>query len=579
MTAIRPQPIDLKRVQQRFVRGRKDPLGVVWFGLGSFWGHMRHFLASAIATEDVDSRDWMNPDEPGELCFRVARQLGATGRTPTLLEALERDVWVDYVADTGDDFEVSAQVARLIFQEYELPDPDAPEQVLHAPRGDILIFGGDTAYPVATVDELNNRVLVPYNQCLQERGDGVPRVLLGIPGNHDWYDGLDGFARLFRRPFEGEGAGEVSLVPVFSNPLAHAAQWTRKFLQGGQLQKPKRLLLDGYTAVQNASYFILPLSPDLHLCAVDRQLKSVDHRQRKFVSGWQRAHARSTPWVIAPDPAYGFCEARPTGQELVNALDLHYGEWNSFVLTGDLHHYQRFTVGKTLNVIAGGGGAFLHNAALQYATPQLDGGEVQRQWPSVAQCRSLLWQVPWKIASGAAGFIPHLLIACVFSPVVLFHLFPYNRELGLSLGWGVLVCVFWPLLALVGGVREKPKVAWPALGASLLLTSLAPIAYLLASRPLHDFLPRGPRSVLALLICSFAGSFIFGAYLALLTRLGLQHTQAFTALGHPGFKHFLRLRIRKDGRHIDGWCIGLTDPLAPGQEPQLVDQFSWRVQT
>jgi hypothetical protein len=24
-------------------------------------------------------------------------------------------------------------------------------------------------------------------------------VLLGIPGNHDWYDGLDGFGRLFRR--------------------------------------------------------------------------------------------------------------------------------------------------------------------------------------------------------------------------------------------------------------------------------------------------------------------------------------------------------------------------------------------
>ena len=31
------------------------------------------------------------------------------------------------------------------------------------------------------------------------RDDGRQRVLLGIPGNHDWYDGLDGFGRMFRR--------------------------------------------------------------------------------------------------------------------------------------------------------------------------------------------------------------------------------------------------------------------------------------------------------------------------------------------------------------------------------------------
>jgi hypothetical protein len=84
--------------------------------------------------------------------------------------------------------------------------------------------------------------------------------------------------------------------------------------------------------------------------------------------------------------------------------------------------------------------------------------------------------------------------------------------------------------------------------------------------------------VLALLLCAFGGSWIFGAYLALLTRLGLEHTQAFTALGHPGFKHFLRLRVRKGGQHVDGWCIGLSDPLDPDQKPELVDQFSWSVQ-
>lgn len=76
---------------------------MVWFGARSFWGHLRHLIASAIATESVDSRDWMTPDEPQALVARIVTVLGGDGSAPTLLEALDRDLYVDYVADTGDD--------------------------------------------------------------------------------------------------------------------------------------------------------------------------------------------------------------------------------------------------------------------------------------------------------------------------------------------------------------------------------------------------------------------------------------------------------------------------------------------
>ena len=81
---------------------------------------------------------------------------------------------------------------------------------------------------------------------------------------------------------------------------------------------------------------------------------------------------------------------------------------------------------------------------------------------------------------------------------------------------------------------------------------------------------------LTLLVAAVAGAWVFGAYLALLTRLGLENTQAFTALDHPGFKHFVRLRVRADGQGIDGYCIGLVDPLHPDERPRLVDRFAWR---
>ena len=87
------------------------------------------------------------------------------------------------------------------------------------------------------------------------------------------------------------------------------------------------------------------------------------------------------------------------------------------------------------------------------------------------------------------------------------------------------------------------------------------------------------RAWLTLGVATFVGAWVFGLFLATLTRFGLESTQAFTTLGHPGFKHFLRLRVRKDGSAIDGWCIGLVDPLREGEKPVLVDQFTWRPPT
>src|SRR5262245_20167251 len=160
-SAARPGPPPAE-VIGRFTRGKEHPRGVVWFGARSFWGHLRHLIASAIATESIDSRDWMTPDEPKALLARITRVLGGNSLAPTLVEGLRRDVYVDFVADTGDDVAVSRAVARLVFAPYQLPDLDQPGAFLHAPRGDILLFGGDTAYPVATAQELMNRVIVPW---------------------------------------------------------------------------------------------------------------------------------------------------------------------------------------------------------------------------------------------------------------------------------------------------------------------------------------------------------------------------------------------------------------------------------
>src|SRR5262245_51531785 len=301
----RPAPF-AESVVSRFTRGTEHPRGIVWFGASSFWGHLRHLFTAAIATENIDSRDWMTPDEPGALLARIADVLGGNSRAVTLTEAVGRYVYFDFVADTGDDVSVSRAVAHLVFAPYELPNPDRPGGFLVAPRGDILLFGGDTAYPVATAQELMNRVIVPWNQVLQALpDDGRRRVLLGVAGNHDWYDGLDGFGRMFRRRAPGVSTRPV-VTPISRKMGEHQAEWAREFVRGGRVEKPATLVLSGYTTVQNASYFALPLAPNLELIAVDRQLTTTDSRQNEFLGGYYHARPGSATLAVLPDPVYHF---------------------------------------------------------------------------------------------------------------------------------------------------------------------------------------------------------------------------------------------------------------------------------
>jgi hypothetical protein len=576
---VRPQKAGPDGARWRFTRGPARPRAVSWFGVRSFWGHLSHFLASAIATNDIDSRDWMHPDDPRELADRAGVLLGAGATGVPLVDALDRDLWIDFVADTGDHPGVSYAVARLVFAAYEVPDPRNPGEHLLAPRGDVLLFGGDTAYPVATADEIHDRLIVPFNRALVERRDGKQRVLLAIPGNHDWYAALDGFGRVFRRR-AGDLAPEEehpSLVPDNSPKLARVADWAEQFIQGKTVTKRKALVLDGYTPIQNASHFALPLTSRLDLYGVDRQLRTLDFRQRLFFSRVRRERSASTVLLLLPDPVYAFLEPSPTGVAMAKALPLDIETERHLVLSGDLHHYSRAKYGASDHVIAGGGGAFLHPARIaRRGFPVPD-----REWPGPIASRRLLHQVPWRMASGRAGSIPHLLSFLFFAPALGLGASvgaPRDVELASAAAatFAAVVC------AMVGGWRRGRFLRIAALSAATgVVIGLSPTLVALAVSFVLSFLgvTLGPTMHVALVlaVAIFAGALAFGAFLAALNVLGLENLQAFASLGHPGYRHFVRMRVRRDGSAIDLFCIGLVDPLADGEPPVLVDAFTFEV--
>ena len=107
------------------------------------------------------------------------------------------EIWIDYVCDTGDGWNSTYAVAYTASQ-HTLDVAAADETARYQlPRGDLLVFGGDEVYPTPSRAEYHGRPDCPWETAAGDaRLDESPHVF-AIPGNHDWYDGLSAFARLF----------------------------------------------------------------------------------------------------------------------------------------------------------------------------------------------------------------------------------------------------------------------------------------------------------------------------------------------------------------------------------------------
>jgi hypothetical protein len=571
----------------RFQRGAHSPFAIRWFGTTALWGHVRHLLAVTAASNQLDLRDWMRPEEARDLLDRVGSVLAAPPDGPSLAERLGREVWIDFVADTGDDHDLSLAVGRMLFAEYAL----AGTEPRRLPRGDLLIFGGDTAYPAATAHELGRRLLEPWNSVLAGKADeGPPRVLLAIPGNHDWYDGLDGFGRLFRR-----GALDHIPEPVIRRPAPPPDDSVQDRVEGTlmrhlhvdeigeslrlageafeslaalflrtEVRRAGRLRLAGYTAVQEASYWALPLAPGLDLWGVDRQLRGADFRQRVFFAERRAEALPRKILLVAPDPALAYGEPNEPGTQLLDACRLSLSSNRIFYLTGDVHHYERQRIGDSLHVIAGGGGAFLHGSRI---APDAGSMPPEYVYPDKKTSRRLAFGMPLRLAGGTAGFLPHLFFALLAAlEIAVVNRAPIPGGIVVALG------TLLTTVALATGVRvrfERPAATWAVCIPFGLILGLAPLGLRLLLSGVLPQLGVAP----AVVAHAFLGSFVFGIFLLVLALTGLEHHQGFAALGHPGFRHFVRLCVHPSGK-VEGFVIGKDDTLGKGP-PVLVDRFVW----
>lgn len=224
------------------------------------WLLGRQLVASLKATllytaygPKLEARDWM-----------VAKVFPSDDQVEADAFWKKKDVfWFDYIADSGDGTMATYSIAYLCLKNLRLKPPGG--DVLELPRGEFLFVGGDTTYHLADYATLHNRFHTPFiwaHEDLRKLGlvDDARRPIFAIPGNHDYYDMLDGFRRQFRLPFPSEPDDRTYSDRVL----------------GPQLRIP------GFERFQETSYVALRLPFEWMIWGLDTEVGKIDGRQRDF---------------------------------------------------------------------------------------------------------------------------------------------------------------------------------------------------------------------------------------------------------------------------------------------------------
>ncbi|MFQ5630113.1 MAG: metallophosphoesterase, partial [bacterium] len=464
------------------------------------------------------------------------------------------EIHIDFLADLGDGWDSTYSLATLLAAPNLAFERDS--ELYQTQRGNILIMGGDEVYPTATREEYQNRLVGPYRSALPcvLDDDSAPH-LYAIPGNHDWYDGLTAFTRLFMQ---------------------------RRWIGGWQTKQPR-------------SYFALKLPHNWWLLGIDIQLASdIDMPQIGFF--------REVANQITPGDKVILCTAQPDWvhvQEYPEAFgNLAYFE-NEIVkksgaelrltLTGDLHHYCHYVEngGKKHKITSGGGGAYLYPTHEMPDDVALEVGDDREQYkltesyPDLKTSRGLTvgaiklpirnWKFSmllgglyliyaWIIQSASIGKPGGTFVETIIGMGIDFNGFLATLSKYFEiLGHSPLGIVFFLLFVggMLGFAKDEKWYSMPVGAvhgfAHVILNVF--LAWLFLSFNFHIFnLSYGTFAhfvvyVLELIfVGSLLGGFLVGIYLYLVSRfLKLNSNEAFSCQYIADFKNFMRLHIDKNG--------------------------------
>jgi hypothetical protein len=468
------------------------------------------------------------------------------------------ELWLDYIADTGDGFDATYSVAFVAAQ------PSLPVDGQTLPRGEVLVFGGDQVYPTASGLAYEERFRGPFRSALPWVGEGEQQpTMYALPGNHDWYDGLTAFLRIFARR-EGTNIG-------------------------------------GWRTAQTRSYFALKLPKRWWLFAIDAQ-------EGAYLDDPQLEYFREMADQVQPGDRVIVCTPNPSWVESVEKTSLYEtldyfvrkivaptGADVALMLSGDLHHYSRYAsdTGKQL-ITFGGGGAYLfatHELPKKITVPpketivrQASTAEdftLQTTYPSRLRSQALSSGVFTRLPSRNWGFVGLL---GVIHTLLLLALDNSEKTTVSLPGFIMISVVFGLTLFFAAGLtagRRTAKHYWLGIIHGVIQLGMGIGALFLWRMTVFADLP-WPLTIIAAVglygpVLAIAATEVAALYLLVASRFGVNLNELFAGQGIQGYKGFLRLHIDREGA-LTVYPIGIdsagkrwkANPNAPAHAPWIV---------
>lgn len=225
-----------------------------------------------------------------------------------------------------------------------------------------MVICSDVVYPDGDVNEYLKKFCRPYKD--------YPKPIYALPGNHDWYDGLNGFMVHFcgAQPSERSLGSSWLLRRLWRKPERadpEVLEQCRRFRP-----PPEEHLR------QPGPYFAMDTGP-LRIVSIDTGINGQLDREQGEWLRWVSSNSPKPKILLTGKPIYVDNEYHPGDIEdgAMKVDDIVRADEHNYVaaIGGDIHNYQRYPVqvgSRTVQyIVSGGGGAYMSDT---HRIPKVD---------------------------------------------------------------------------------------------------------------------------------------------------------------------------------------------------------------
>lgn len=257
----------------------------------------------------------------------------------------------------SDDLDTSGDFSFVV-----IGDPGEGDQSQHALRDQVLaaarqdavkfvVIASDVVYPLGAMKDYEANFYLPLK--------GIGKPVFAIPGNHDWFNALDGFAANLMRPDLARAAIDARVDADLSLSSTTDDRIDRLIADSARLRS-----LYGVPAGRQPAPFFELHTGAFSLVAVDTGIeRGVDDRQLRWLNAaLDRAHGAFTMAILG-HPFYASGREQGGDESFGRLRDLLQSKGVRVVMAGDTHDFEYYRDTRTTAVmhhfVNGGGGAYL----------------------------------------------------------------------------------------------------------------------------------------------------------------------------------------------------------------------------